>query len=133
MRKYVKTKNLVLHTMKEIYYPNRTNNFDWMGYLITEANKPTYHHIKKACELRRDSLSSIATLDNGAYLGKLSHEQLHRIENIDKELYNAWNSLFRIINDSKTYISDELWKEIFTLQTITKKIDKEVKVKKLVR
>lgn len=133
MRKYVKTKNLVLHAMKEIYYPNRTNNLDWMGYLITEANKPTYHHIIKACELRRDSLSSIATLDNGAYLGKLSHEQLHRIENEDIELYNAWNSLFRIINDSKTYISDELWKEIFTLQTITKKIDKEVKVKKLVR
>ena len=97
MRKYVKTKNFILHTMKEIYYPNKTNNYDWMGYLITDLNKPTYHHIIKACELRRDSLSSIATLENGAYLGKLSHEKLHRIENVDIDLYNEWNILFREI------------------------------------
>ena len=104
-----------------------------MGNLITDENKPSYHHIEKAENLRKKSESDIATLDNGAYLGKVSHEQLHRIEILDIELYNEWNNLFRIINDTKTYISDELWEKIFELKELTIKIDNKSKKKELVR
>ena len=115
----------VLHKMKKIFYEKKTNNIDWMGNLITEENKPSYHHIEKAEDLRKKAEIDIATIDNGAYLGKLSHEQLHRIETLDVDLYIAWNELFRKINDKKTYITEDIWKEIFELKELTDKIDKK--------
>lgn len=125
MIRIVKNNNEVLHKMKEIFYEKKTNNLDWMGNLITEKNKPSYHHIEKAEELRKNNESDIATIDNGAYLGKISHEQLHRIELLDLDLYIAWNELFREINNKKTYITEDLWKRIFELKEITDKIDKK--------
>ena len=64
-------------------------------------------------------------MENGALLGKRSHEQLHRIEHLDKELYIAWNSLFREINDRRDVISDELWEKVYELKEMTDKIDKK--------
>ena len=133
MRRTIKVNNEILHKMKEIYYDKKTNNLDWMGNLITEKNHPSYHHITKAEILRKNDESDIATLENGAYLGKISHEQLHRIELIDIDLYNMWNDLFKEINESKTVISNELWERILELKKITDSIDKKDKIRELIR
>ena len=87
-----------------------------MGFRITEENKPSYHHIIKAEELRHNKESDIATIENGAYLGKKSHELLHKIEVIDKDLYDLWNNLFLEINRLGTYPTEELWSMVYILQ-----------------
>ena len=116
MRRTIKLNNEVLKQMKKIYYIKGCPYIDWMGFKITEKNKPSYHHIKKAEILRNENLSDIATLENGAYLGKKSHELLHKIEVIDKDLYNAWNHLFLLINKSKKYPTDDIWNLIYDLK-----------------
>lgn len=113
----------ILHKMKKIFYEKKTHNYDWMGNLLTEENKPSYHHIKKAEEQRNNDEDDSPTIDNGAFLGKISHEQLHRIEDIDINLYNEWNKLFKEINDRKTYISEDMWEKIYKLKEVTDKID----------
>ena len=42
-----KQRQIVLKEMKKIYYKDISTRYDWMGYLITEDNKPSYHHITK--------------------------------------------------------------------------------------
>lgn len=124
MRKTIKLNRDIYEKMKQIYYEKKNHIYDWMGNLITEENYRTYHHIEKAEDLRKNNESDEPTLENGAFLGKKSHEQLHRIEHIDYELYIEWNKLFREINDKKEVISDDLWKRVFELHDITEKIDK---------
>jgi hypothetical protein len=87
-----------------------------MGYRITEDNKPSYHHIEKRETLKSKNLSSDPTVENGAYLGKHSHELLHRIELVDLDLYNAWNYLFLVINKMGCYPIDDVWELIYNLQ-----------------
>ena len=110
MRKTIKLNNEILKQMKKIYYPKGKEYIDWMGFKITEENKPSYHHIKKAEDLKKENESADATIENGAYLGKKSHEMLHRIEVIDKDLYDAWNHLFLLINKMKCYPIDDVLK-----------------------
>jgi len=124
MRKTIKLNRDIYEKMKQIYYEKKNHIYDWMGNLITEENYRTYHHIEKAEDLRKNNESDQPTLENGAFLGKKSHEQLHRIEHLDYELYIEWNKLFREINDKKEVISDDLWKRVFELHDITEKIDK---------
>ena len=112
----------IMKQMKEIYYSDNKEYIDWMGYYITEDNYPTYHHIIKRESLKKEEKSIEATIENGAYLGKESHEMLHRIELINKELYDAWNNLFLLINKNKCYPSDELLKLIFALRNKTEDI-----------
>ena len=119
MRKTIKNNRETLHQMKKIYYPLGKEYIDWMGFRITEENKPSYHHIEKAEDLRRKHESDIATVENGAYLGKKSHELLHKIEKIDKNIYIMWNQLFQIINETKQYPSDDLLIEVYTLQSLS--------------
>ena len=116
MRRNIKINNLVLKEMKKIYYSNKNEYIDWMGFKITEINKPSYHHITKVEDLKKENLSSIATLSNGAYLGKKSHELLHQIETIDKELYDSWNYIFLVINNMNIYPIEDIWKIVFELQ-----------------
>jgi len=116
MRRTIKLNNEILHQMRKIYYPKDKEYIDWMGFKITEENKPSYHHITKAEDLRKNKESDIASLDNGAYLGKKSHELLHKIENIDKDLYEAWNYLFLLINKMKTYPIDDVWTMVEVLK-----------------
>ena len=125
MRKTIKLNNTILKQMKKMYYPKGTNYIDWMGFKITEDNKPSYHHIEKAENLRKQNENDDATMENGAYLGKRSHELLHRIEEKDKDLYDSWNYLFSVINKMKTYPTDDIWKIVYELQDRTLKIDKE--------
>lgn len=127
MRKTIEKNREIYELFKEIYYDRKTHLYDWMGNLITEDNHRTYHHIVKAEDQRENGESDTPTLENGAFLGKRSHEQLHRIEHLDKELYMMWNLLFREINDSRDVITDELWEKIFDLHDITEKVDKKNK------
>ena len=111
-----KINRLVLNEMKKIYYDESTPYYDWMGYRITEDNKPSYHHIEKREDLKKANKSIEATVENGAYLGKHSHEVLHRIELVDLELYEAWNYLFLVINKMECYPIEDVWKMIYSLQ-----------------
>lgn len=125
MRKTIKNNREVLHQMRKIYFSLGKEYIDWMGFRITEENCPSYHHIEKAETLRKKHESDVATVENGAYLGKKSHELLHKIESLDKELYIMWNQLFRIINESKKYPSDDLLIEVYTLQNLSKDLCKK--------
>ena len=116
MRRTIKLNNEVLKQMKKIYYPKGKEYIDWMGFKITDENKPSYHHITKAQTLRQLDKNDDATLENGAYLGKKSHEMLHRIELIDKDLYDAWNHLFLLVNKMRCYPIDDVLKMIYQLK-----------------
>ena len=123
MRRTIKVNNEVLKRMKKIYYSKEYEYIDWMGYKITEENKPSYHHIEKAEDLRKKKENDGATLENGAYLGKKSHELLHRIEVYDKELYDSWNSLFSIINKFGHYPDENIWDMVFALKNKSKEYE----------
>jgi len=116
MRRTIKINNEILKQMKKIYYTKESNYIDWMGFKIDDINKPSYHHIEKAENLRNNNESDIATIDNGAYLGKKSHELLHKIEVLDKDLYDSWNYLFLLINKMKTYPIDDVWDLVYELK-----------------
>ena len=125
MRKTVKLNNEVLKQMKKIYYNCDKEYIDWMGFKITEENKPSYHHITKKEDLKRNNENFDATIENGAYLGKKSHELLHKIEIIDKDLYDSWNYLFLLINKMKTYPIDDVLNMIYELQEKTLEVNNE--------
>ena len=116
MRRTIKINNEILKEMKKIYYKKGYEYIDWMGFKIDDINKPSYHHIEKAENLRNNNESDIATIDNGAYLGKKSHELLHKIEVLDKDLYDSWNYLFLLINKMKTYPIDDVWDLVYELK-----------------
>ncbi len=118
----MKLNNEILKQMKKIYYQKGVEYIDWMGYKITNENKPSYHHIIKSEQLKKDNMETIATLDNGAYLGKKSHEILHKIELIDNDLYDIWNKVFILINKTKTYPDNNILEMIYNLKEKTEKI-----------
>jgi hypothetical protein len=125
-----KQKQIILKEMRNIYYKDISPRYDWMGFLITEENKPSYHHIVKAEELKRNEESYDATVENGAYLGKVSHEMLHVIEQLDEDLYESWNNVFRIINESKKYPDEEMWTMVYYLRKESEKLLSEHKKSK---
>ena len=112
----------IMKQMKEIYYPVDKPYIDWMGYEIDEDNYPTYHHIEKREDLKKQGESIDATLENGAYLGNESHRMLHDIEDIDKDLYYSWNHLFLVINKMKCYPIDDVLKMIENLKKISEEL-----------
>ena len=116
---YNKLKQLILKTMRKIYYDNKKVRYDWMGYRITEDNKPTYHHIVKSENLIKMGIDPIPTLENGAYLGKQSHEMLHVIEQIDPDLYTCWNDLFYMINNYGEFPLKHMWRMVFRLRRLS--------------
>ena len=118
----IDNKRDVLHKMKKIYYPKDKPYIDWMGFKITDINVPSYHRIEKAEDLRRKDESDRATVENGAYLGKKSHELLHHIEYLDKDLYVSWNYLFSLINKMGIYPIDDVWKIVYSLQEMSIKV-----------
>ena len=119
----------VMEKMLEIYYPiNYRDNekyIDWMGYLITKDNSPTYHHIEKREDLIKKNKDIDATLENGAYLGEKSHQLLHDIEKIDIDLYYSWNHLFLAINKMKCYPVDDTIKMMNRLRQLTEELINE--------
>lgn len=126
----IKQKREILHLMKKKYYSKGVKYLDWMGYPVTEKNCPSYHHILKAEDLRSKGMSDEATLENGAYLGKKSHEKLHLIEKLDYDLYISWNDLFRLINTMGIYPIQDVWITVYLLQEKTEKVIKEYEFSK---
>ena len=121
----------IMKKMYEIYYEENKRYIDWMGFDIDEKNYPTYHHIEKREDLIKENKSIEATIDNGAYLGRQSHQMLHDIEKIDKELYYSWNHLFQVINKMKCYPIDDVLKMIDKLKIISEELIEENRNKKL--
>ena len=109
-----KSTSEILDRMREIYYPGKNKSsigyLDWMGYEIDKLNTPTYHHIERAIKQKNESPKP--TIENGAYLGNLSHDVLHVIERLDKNLYNEWNSLFKQIIKLGIFPTEEIWNQI---------------------
>ena len=118
------TNSEILRQMKKIYYSKDKEYIDFMGFRITNKNFPTYHHIVKKRTQKDNNEEYIPTISNGAYLGKQSHDLLHRIEHKDKELYEAWTEVFFIIVNMGIYPIDDVWKMVFELQEKTLKLDK---------
>ena len=119
----------IMKEMYQIYYDENKKYIDWMGYEINEINYPTYHHIEKREELIKENKDIEATLDNGAYLGIESHQMLHEIEKIDKELYYSWNHLFLVINKMRCYPVDDIIDMINKLKSISEKLIEENNIK----
>lgn len=122
MKKSDKQKE-VLSELLSIFYPDGIEDErDWMGYPLTNKNRPTYHHIEKVCELKSKKVSTIATLKNGAILGKKAHETLNILETKDPELYECWQYIFYVINNMGIYPIDDVWKMITHLRKRTQEV-----------
>ena len=98
----------IMKEMYQIYYNENKEYIDWMGYEINDKNYPTYHHIEKREDLKKENKDIEATIENGAYLGIESHQMLHDIEKLDKDLYYSWNHLFLVINKMRCYPIDDV-------------------------
>ena len=59
----------------------------WMGYKLSKKNPFTYHHI---IEKRN---GGGVTIDNGAILTRIAHDDLNRIEQARRCYYNELNKL----------------------------------------
>lgn len=70
----------------------------------------------KKCE------KGLTTIENGALLTKRGHRALNITESLDKILYEEWNNLFYLINQSKQYPSLEYEKEAKKLKKCTQKL-----------
>lgn len=78
----------------------------WMEYKLDKKNPFTYHHILEA---RRGGK---VTIDNGALLTYWAHHDLNQMEEHDKSLYNALNTLFKELNKTKKPPTKEYFKEV---------------------
>ena len=80
----------------------------WMGYKLTKKNPYTYHHIREARNGGR------VTLDNGALLTRLAHNDLNEMENHGKTrcLYRELNELFKELNKTRKPPTKEYFKEV---------------------
>ena len=120
MKNSSKTNKKVLNELALYFYPNSNLNnstyLDFMGAEFNSFNTPTIHHIVKASTLREKNENDAATIDNAAILGDISHQLLHQIELIDKDLYDEWNDLFLRINQSRKEFYDDFKDEILDLQ-----------------
>lgn len=110
---YTNDNKIILQEMIEIYKPD---SMDWMQYNITKKNILTLYHIRKICE------GGLTTTYNVALLTKSAHRVLNKVESIDKELYEAWNELFRLINIAKQPPCSEYISEAAKLKVYTKSI-----------
>ncbi len=88
--------------MLEMIRTFKTHYKDWMGFEIRKNNPLTYHHIIK----KEDDGEE--TFDNGALLTKKGHYLLHRAERYDKKLYDEYNYWFKLINDMKSPLTEEM-------------------------
>lgn len=112
----------VMKEMKDIFYPEGKEYIDWMGNKLDDKNYPTYHHIEKREDLIKSGKDIDASIENGAYLGVISHQKLHDIEKINIDLYYSWNNLFRIINDKRCYMSEDILSMIDDLNKISNEV-----------
>ena len=91
------------------------HKIDFMGYRFTR-NNASYHHL-----IVPRRLGGLETLENGAVLnGKTSHPYLHRIENVDLDIFNYITSEMIDIN-IKGYLDKENLRHIDDVLTLFEK------------
>lgn len=78
----------------------------WMGYKLSKKNPYTYHHI---CEARNGGR---VTIENGAILTRLAHDDLNELENRARYLYRELNGMFKELNQTRKPPTREYFKEI---------------------
>lgn len=110
---------VVLQELLNTFMPESKEKIDWMGNPLTNKNKPTYHHIEKASELRKKHKDDSADVKNGAILGVKSHRKLNILETADPELYECWNYIFSVISAMGIYPIEDVWKMIYSLKEKT--------------
>ena len=78
----------VTHEMIEIFKINKLK-YDFMGYTFKRTNELSFHHlIVPHRDCKREGLGEGYLLWNGAILKQdTSHEYLHTIERIDREVF----------------------------------------------
>jgi len=100
----------ILAEMIEIYQPN---GVDWMGYVVSEHNPYTFHHI---VEKRYGGKEEIK---NGAILTKKAHEYLNWLDQYCPMAYLEYQCIFRYINDFNgpipKHLYDIIYDEIYSL------------------
>lgn len=75
--------------------------YDFMGNHFNQKSELTFHHIIKKENGGLDDIT------NGAALTDYSHKILHIIEVYDKDLYDTYTKIFKIINETG-YISKRM-------------------------
>lgn len=99
-----------LEQLLKIYNPP---DLDWMGYLKTNENYYTFHHIEKK------AYGGKADKKNGAILTVFSHKILHLLETYNYELFTKWNELFKELNKLKRPLNSDDYIQIFQLKNET--------------
>lgn len=79
----------------------------WMGYKVSKKNPFTYHHI-----IERRNGGGV-TMDNGAVLTRIAHDDLNRIEQTRRCYYKALNDLFKELNETRMPPTKEYYMEVY--------------------
>lgn len=78
----------------------------WMMYKLDRKNPYTYHHIREARK------GGKVTVDNGALLTRLAHDDLNALECCAPYLYRELNVMFKELNKTKKPPTKEYFKEV---------------------
>ena len=97
---------------------------DWMGYEVTTNNRITYHHIVEKHN------GGERTIENGALLTVIAHQNLHKIEKSHPELYDEYQYWFKIINDMKCPPNEEVMGIMYHLK---KRLETALQVNKIIK
>lgn len=92
----------------------------WMGYTVSKHNPYTFHHIRK------ESKGGRREIQNGALLTRVAHDDLHKIEHVQrcKCYYRELNELFKELNKTRKPPTIEFYKEVNSiLKKVSKKVD----------
>lgn len=81
----------------------------WMGYKVSKKNPFTYHHIVE----RRNGGG--VTMDNGAVLTRIAHDDLNRIEQSRRSYYKVLNELFKELNSTMKPPTKEYYMEVYDI------------------
>ena len=95
-------------------------DIDWLGYKMAKNNPYTFHHIRK------ESKGGRREIQNGALLTRVAHDDLHKIEHVQrcKCYYRELNELFKELNKTRKPPTIEFYKEVNSiLKKVSKKVD----------
>jgi len=110
--------NKLKNKMMFIY---NTYEYDWMNFVVRDDL--TFHHIEK------EENGGKATIENGALLTSRAHEYLHKIENIDLDIYLKINEIFKQINSqlSEPTMIQRQMIQLYLLEFEINNVDKIIK------
>lgn len=93
-----------MNRMLNIFEPDGR---DWMGYIMTEENPYTFHHIKE------QRFGGSWGPDNGAILTREAHEYLNYLEQYCPEAYDEYQAIFRYINSFQGPIPKDIYDDLY--------------------